>query len=49
LSQHYSEWEKSTRRQAPTFVNPTQQLDWARFNSDSWIACFEEQKNIIVN
>jgi beta-galactosidase len=22
-------------------------LDWARFNSDSWIACFEEQKAIL--
>jgi beta-galactosidase len=46
-SQHYSDWEEiHPPRKAPTFINPTQQLDWARFNSDSWIACFEEQKAI---
>lgn len=47
-SQHYSEWaEIHPPRKAPTSVNPTQQLDWARFCSDSWLACFEEQKNIL--
>jgi len=47
-SQHYGEWEEiHPPRKAPTFANPTQQLDWARFNSDSWIACFEEQKAIL--
>jgi beta-galactosidase len=47
-SQHYSAWEEiHPPRQAPTFINPTQQLDWARFNSDSWIECFEEQKAIL--
>jgi beta-galactosidase len=47
-SQLYTDWEEiHPPRQAPTFVNPTQQLDWARFNSDSWIACFEEQKAIL--
>jgi beta-galactosidase len=47
-SQIYTDWEEiHPPRQAPTFVNPTQQLDWARFNSDSWIACFEEQKAIL--
>src|SRR5215207_3344844 len=34
-------------RVGPTFINPTHQLDWARFTSDSWIACFEEQKDIL--
>jgi len=47
-SQHYSDWgEIHPPRKAPTFVNPTQQLDWARFCSDSWIECFEKQKAIL--
>jgi beta-galactosidase len=47
-SQAYSAWEEiHPPRAAPTFINPSQQLDWARFNSDSWIACFEEQKSIL--
>jgi beta-galactosidase len=46
--QIYSDWEEiHPPRKAPAFVNPTQQLDWARFNSDSWIACFNEQKAIL--
>lgn len=47
-SQIYSDWEEiRPPHKAPTFVNPTHQLDWARFNSDSWIACFDEQKAIL--
>lgn len=47
-SQPYGDWDEiHPPRKAPTFVNPTQQLDWARFNSDSWIACFDEQKAIL--
>jgi len=47
-SQHYNEWEEiHPPRNAPASVNPSQKLDWARFNSDSWIACFEEQKTIL--
>jgi beta-galactosidase len=47
-SQAYGDWEEiHPPRKAPTFVNPTHQLDWARFNSDSWIACFDEQKTIL--
>ena len=35
-SQHYSEWsEIHPPRSAPTFVNPTQQLDWRRFSSNA--------------
>jgi beta-galactosidase len=46
--QGYGAWEEiHPPRKAPAFVNPTQQLDWARFNSDSWIACFNEQKAIL--
>ena len=47
-SQIYSDWDEiHPPHKAPSFVNPTQQLDWARFNSDSWIACFNEQKAIL--
>ncbi|HEX2996722.1 MAG TPA: beta-galactosidase, partial [Anaerolineales bacterium] len=47
-SQAYGDWEEiQPPRKAPTYVNPTQQLDWARFTSDSWLACFEEQKAIL--
>lgn len=46
--QQYGEWaEIQPPRKSPTYANPTQQLDWARFCSDSWLACFEEQKNIL--
>ena len=47
-SQHYGDWaEIQPPRRAPAYANPTQQLDWARFTSDSWLACFEEQKAIL--
>lgn len=47
-SQHYNDWDEiHPPRKAPAVVNPSQQLDWARFNSDSWIACFERQKAIL--
>lgn len=47
-SQHYHEWaEIFPPRGAPAFVNPTQQLDWRRFCSDSFLACFLEQREIL--
>jgi beta-galactosidase len=47
-SQHYGDWEEiQPPRHSPAANNPTQQLDWARFSSDSWLACFEEQKAIL--
>lgn len=47
-SQHYHEWaEIYPPRRAPAFVNPTQQLDWRRFCSDSFLACFLDQRNIL--
>lgn len=46
--QGYSDWEEiQPPRRSPAFANPTQQLDWARFGSDSWLACFDEQKAIL--
>lgn len=47
-SQHYGDWEEiQPPRRSPAANNPTQQLDWWRFSSDSWLACFEEQKEIL--
>lgn len=47
-SQHYGDWDEiQPPRTAPSFPNPTQQLDWRRFSSDSWLDCFEEQKTIL--
>jgi len=46
--QVYGDWEEiQPPRRTPAQHNPTQQLDWARFTSDSWLACFEEQKAIL--
>jgi beta-galactosidase len=40
-SQRYDDWEEIVPpRKAPTFPNPTQQLDFARFSSDELLECF---------
>jgi len=47
-SQIYGDWvEIQPPRRSPAHANPTQQLDWARFSSDSWLDCFEEQKSTL--
>ena len=47
-SQHYADWDEiHPPRLAPTDGNPSQQLDWRRFSSESWIACFDEQAAIL--
>lgn len=47
-SQHYGDWQEiMAPRRTPALVNPTQNLDWQRFCSDSWLVCFEEQKAIL--
>ena len=44
-SQIYTEWDEiHPPKRSPAHANPTQQLDWSRFFSDSWLVCFEEQK-----
>ena len=46
--QQYDDWnEIQPPRRSPAHANPTQQLDWARFTSDSWLACFDEQKAVL--
>ncbi|MGF1470921.1 MAG: beta-galactosidase [Rubrobacteraceae bacterium] len=47
-SQQYSEWaEVFPPRPAPTFANPTQQLDFRRFSSDALLECFLMEKGIL--
>ena len=47
-SQRYSEWDEILPpRAAPTFANPTQQLDFRRFSSDALLECFELEKEIL--
>jgi beta-galactosidase len=47
-SQIYGDWQEiNSPRRAPYIINPSQQLDWKRFCSDSWLACFEQQRAIL--
>ncbi len=47
-SQQYSDWEEILPpRTAPTFANPTQQLDFRRFSSDALLGCFEIEKEVL--
>ncbi len=47
-SQHYYDWsEIFPPRQAPTFPNPGQTLDFKRFSSDSLLECYLNEKRIL--
>lgn len=47
-SQHYADWEHVLPpRTAPTFPNPTQQLDFARFSSDAVLECFTAERDLL--
>jgi beta-galactosidase len=47
-SQRYDDWDEiNPPRRAPTFANPTQNLDWRRFSSDSLLDLFEMEKSIL--
>ncbi len=47
-SQRYGQWDEiNPPRRAPTFANPTQQLDWRRFSSDSLIALSDMETEIL--
>jgi beta-galactosidase len=47
-SQQYSEWDEiNPPRSAPTFINPTMQLDFKRFSSDELLECFKLEKKIL--
>jgi beta-galactosidase len=47
-SQHYYHFDEITPpRRSGAFVNPTQQLDFARFSSDELLDCFEAEAAIL--
>ena len=47
-SQNYARWnEINPPRAVPSFVNPTQQLDFARFSDTEILACFEAERAIV--
>jgi beta-galactosidase len=47
-SQRYSAWEQILPpRTAPTFPNPTQQLDFARFSSDELLDYFRAERDLL--
>jgi beta-galactosidase len=47
-SQRYSDWDEVLPpRTAPTFSNPAQQVDFARFCSDELLACYLAEKEIV--
>jgi beta-galactosidase len=47
-SQHYYDWDEILPpREAPTFTNPGQTLDWMRFCSDAMLECYLLEKEIL--
>lgn len=48
-SQDYTGWEQiAPLRTAPTFANPAQQLDFARFSSDELLACYRAERAVLT-
>ncbi len=46
--QRYSHWAQiQAPRRTPAFANPGQHLDWRRFWSDAWLACFDDQAVVL--
>jgi beta-galactosidase len=47
-SQRYYDWEEiNPPRLAPTFANPTQQLDYWRFSSAELLGCFHAERDVL--
>lgn len=47
-SQRYDDWsEINPPRTAPTFINPTQQIDWRRFSSDALYELYKMEIDIL--
>ncbi|WP_261987556.1 beta-galactosidase, partial [Actinomadura sp. HBU206391] len=47
-SQRYDDWaEVLPPRTAPTFANPAQRLDFARFSDDAILACYLAERDIV--
>jgi beta-galactosidase len=48
-SQDYTDWDQvGPPRAAPTFSNPAQQLDFARFSSDELLACYRAERAVLA-
>ena len=48
-SQDYTSWDQvQPPRAAPTFANPAQQLDFARFSSDELLACYRAERAVLA-
>ncbi len=48
-SQDYTSWDQiAPPRTAPTFTNPAQQLDFARFSSDELLACYRAERAALL-
>ncbi|HEX4061308.1 MAG TPA: beta-galactosidase [Streptosporangiaceae bacterium] len=48
-SQDYTSWDQvEPPRTAPTFGNPAQQLDFARFSSDELLACYTAEREVLA-
>ena len=48
-SQDYTSWDQvQPPRTAPTFANPAQQLDFARFSSGELLACYRAERNAVA-
>jgi beta-galactosidase len=48
-SQRYGQWDEiDPPRPAPTFVNPTKQLDWWRFSSGELLDCFLAEREVLT-
>lgn len=47
-SQRYSDWDEiNPPRAAPTFINPSHELDFMRFSNDALLECFEMERSIL--
>ncbi len=47
-SQHYGSFARiQPPRATPTFINPTQALDWDRFSSDAWLGVYRAEAAIL--
>ncbi len=48
-SQDYGDWDQiAPPRAAPTFCNPAQQLDFARFSSGELLACYTAEREVLA-
>jgi beta-galactosidase len=48
-SQWYTGWDEiEPPRTAPTFANPAQQLDFARFSSDELLNCYRAEREVLA-